>query len=109
MRVGAVLQGRLGKTDHSWLTEKIVGLLPPRESFGSPIDLQVGELRYPSGRVQKYFTYYAPRQGGVNVLHGLHREYTEAGALIELEYRHGVPIAPPRIFDEKGQEVGRPC
>ena len=96
----------LGEADHSALAKQLHGLLPPKESLGPSINLQVGELPHPSGRIHKHFTYYAAADGA-KVLHGLHREYTETGALTETEFRHGNPLGYPRVFNAAGQEVSQ--
>lgn len=100
-----IFGSNLGEADHSMLAGRLARLLPPKDSMGPSVDLHVDELRYPSGRVHKHFTYYTLAPSGVKVLHGLHREYTEAGTLTEIEFRHGAPIGQPRVFNESGQEV----
>lgn len=92
-----------GEVDHSGVAVQLTKLLPPKEQYGSSLDLHVGEVQYPSGRYKSYFTYYSSA-GGDAVLHGLHRGYSETGALTETEYRHGITIGS-RHFDEKGTEV----
>jgi hypothetical protein len=86
---------------------QLLQVLPAKESLGPSVNLQVGTLPYPSGRVHKHFTYYTVTPGGPQVLHGLHREYTETGVLTETEFRHGAPLGHPRLFSATGQEVDR--
>ncbi|MGM9485893.1 hypothetical protein [Ideonella sp. YS5] len=92
-----------GEVDHSEIAMHLVKTLPPKEQYGLSLDLHVGEVQYPSGRYKSYFTYYSSAETDV-IRHGLHREYSETGALTETEYRHGVAIGS-RQFDEKGSEV----
>ena len=92
-----------GEANQSELAMHLVKLLPPKEQHGLSLDLHVGEEQYTSGRYKSYFTFYSSAEGGV-VLHGLHRAYSETGALTETEYRHGVALGTRR-FDEKGKEV----
>jgi hypothetical protein len=97
----------LGETDHSAIAKRLLEILPPKKSLGPSVDLQVCELLHPSGRVHKYFTYYTAASDAPTVLHGLHREYTEAGAFTETEFRHGAAVGRARVFSVTGQEIGR--
>lgn len=95
----------LGEVDHSALAKRLLEILPPKESFGPSINLQVAELHHPSGRVQRHFTYYVFPQDGFHILHGLHREYSETGVLEETEFRHGAALSHSRTFGATGHEA----
>ena len=93
-----------GQADHSLIAKRLTELLPPKESLGWPGILHNTERRHASGKVHQYFTHYVSLLNGQEVLHGLHREYSEAGETTETEYRHGVAIGSPRKFDTRGSE-----
>lgn len=97
----------VGSAGHTDLAIRLAKVVPPKTTQDWPLELIEVEERYPSGKVHRFFTHYVWPGEGAPIVHGLHREYTESGQLIETEYRHGKPVGDPRHFDSQGREVVR--
>lgn len=95
----------LGEVDHSRLMAAVAAAVPSPTVFGPRANLRAQTTTHPTGRVHLHYTYYVHPTQGTPVLHGLHREYAEDGAIREIEYRDGEPLAGSRAFNPAGE----PC